>query len=322
MPNRVRQLTSTQHAHNQATAQLTQPHYVLVLNTNAVTISSDSYLTQIFETTSAQAHGCQLNTLPVSLGQLLKASSSRQPHGRSRLQRLSPAYSSARSCYQLSHPIACVPTDYALTTAQALKCYSSNRSPIAVYIRTTQLGMLLTVYDAQSCPLSSQTTTHEPGAAHDPRTDHACCSCYTVYFEYVLAMEHIGMAHMFKSLEDTWLKGFLEAYNSVYEGAITEFFVNAKVIGGTIVRFVANRKMVITKDMFTVAFWFPTMGIIGFLDISKETVEGSTRRFYGYRPSANTQSLSLAPVELLATPITKQSQLLNTTLGKFQTAFR
>ncbi|KZV32648.1 hypothetical protein F511_33422 [Dorcoceras hygrometricum] len=50
--------------------------------------------------------------------------------------------------------------------------------------------------------------------------------------------------------------------------------------------------------------------------------EGSTRRFDGYRPSANTRSPSLAQGELLATPITKQSQLLNTTLGKFQTAFR
>ncbi|KZV15670.1 hypothetical protein F511_38076 [Dorcoceras hygrometricum] len=40
--------------------------------------------------------------------------------------------------------------------------------------------------------------------------------------------------------------------------------------------------------------------------------EGSTRRFDGYRPSANTQSPSLAQGELLATPITKQSQLLNT----------
>ncbi|KZV47424.1 patatin-like protein 2 [Dorcoceras hygrometricum] len=40
--------------------------------------------------------------------------------------------------------------------------------------------------------------------------------------------------------------------------------------------------------------------------------EGFTRRFDGYRPSANTQSPSLAQGELLATPITKQSQLLNT----------
>ncbi|KZV31165.1 hypothetical protein F511_16489 [Dorcoceras hygrometricum] len=62
------------------------------------------------------------------------------------------------------------------------------------------------------------------------------------------------MALMFKSMDDTGLKGFLEASNSVYEGAVTEFFVNAKVIAGTIVSFVANRKMVINNDMFTAAF--------------------------------------------------------------------
>ncbi|KZV50762.1 hypothetical protein F511_27964 [Dorcoceras hygrometricum] len=51
-------------------------------------------------------------------------------------------------------------------------------------------------------------------------------------------------------------------------------------------------------------------------------LEGSTRRFDGYRPSANTQSPSLAQGELLATPTTKQSQLLNTSNYDFQTALR
>ncbi|KZV45367.1 hypothetical protein F511_09024 [Dorcoceras hygrometricum] len=95
-------------------------------------------------------------------------------------------------------------------------------------------------------------------------------------------MEHTGMVRMFKSLEDTGLKGFLEASNSVYEGAVTEFFVNAKVIAGTIVSFIANRNMVITKDMFTAAFGLPTEGMIGFLDILKETVVKMRRRFSGY----------------------------------------
>ncbi|KZV55998.1 leucine-rich repeat family protein [Dorcoceras hygrometricum] len=49
-----------------------------------------------------------------------------------------------------------------------------------------------------------------------------------VNFESVLVMEHIGMAKMFKSLEDTGR--FLEASYSVYEGAVTECFANAKVI--------------------------------------------------------------------------------------------
>ncbi|KZV38598.1 hypothetical protein F511_25352 [Dorcoceras hygrometricum] len=101
-----------------------------------------------------------------------------------------------------------------------------------------------------------------------------------VNFESVIAMEHTGMAHMFKSL-DTGLKGFWEASNSVYEGVVTEFFVNVKFIVGTIVSFVENRKMVITKDMFTEAFGLPSKGMIGFLDIPKETMVDMRKRFSG-----------------------------------------
>ncbi|KZV14705.1 hypothetical protein F511_41672 [Dorcoceras hygrometricum] len=93
-----------------------------------------------------------------------------------------------------------------------------------------------------------------------------------VDFASVLAMEHTGMAKMFKSLEDTGLKGFLEASSSMFEGAVTELFANVKVIAGKIVSFVANRKMVITKDVFTEAFELPTEGLVGFLDILTETV--------------------------------------------------
>ncbi|KZV18551.1 protein transport protein sec31-like [Dorcoceras hygrometricum] len=67
----------------------------------------------------------------------------------------------------------------------------------------------------------------------------------------VLVMKHVGMEKMFKSLKDTWLKGFLEASNLVYEDAVIEFFSNAKIIAGTIVSSVGNRKMVLTKDVFT-----------------------------------------------------------------------
>ncbi|KZV31869.1 hypothetical protein F511_43732 [Dorcoceras hygrometricum] len=102
-----------------------------------------------------------------------------------------------------------------------------------------------------------------------------------VDFEFVLAMEHTGMARMFKSLEDTGINGFLEASNSVYEGVVTEIFVNAKVIAGMIVSFIANRKMVLTKDVFTVACGLPTKGMVGVLDIPKETVVEMQRRFSG-----------------------------------------
>ncbi|KZV14308.1 hypothetical protein F511_19451 [Dorcoceras hygrometricum] len=118
-----------------------------------------------------------------------------------------------------------------------------------------------------------------------------------VNFESVITMEHTGMARLFNSLEDTGLKGFLEASNSVYEGVVTEFSLNAKVIVGTIVIFIANRKMVITKDMFTTAFGFPTEGIIGFLDISKETVVEMWRQFSGsdvpFRAPSNKKEMKM-----------------------------
>ncbi|KZV31248.1 hypothetical protein F511_13042 [Dorcoceras hygrometricum] len=51
-----------------------------------------------------------------------------------------------------------------------------------------------------------------------------------VDFASVLAMEHTGIARMFKTLEDTRLKGFLAASSSVYENSVVEFFANAKIV--------------------------------------------------------------------------------------------
>ncbi|KZV53130.1 hypothetical protein F511_24032 [Dorcoceras hygrometricum] len=49
-------------------------------------------------------------------------------------------------------------------------------------------------------------------------------------------MENNGMIEMFKSLEESGLKGFLGASDLNYEEAVIEFFTNAKVIEGTIVK--------------------------------------------------------------------------------------
>ncbi|KZV24362.1 hypothetical protein F511_25571 [Dorcoceras hygrometricum] len=86
-------------------------------------------------------------------------------------------------------------------------------------------------------------------------------------FESVLAMEHSGMAKMFKSLEDTGLKGFLEASSSVYEAAVVEFFTNAKVFAGKIISFVSSRKLALMNDVFAEAFGLSIEGLIGFLDV-------------------------------------------------------
>ncbi|KZV35447.1 hypothetical protein F511_37051 [Dorcoceras hygrometricum] len=77
---------------------------------------------------------------------------------------------------------------------------------------------------------------------------------------------------MFKTLEDTWLKGFLSESGSVYESVVVEFFANAKVIARTVVNFVANRKLALTKEAFAEALGLPTEGMKSFQDIPNQTV--------------------------------------------------
>ncbi|KZV25804.1 kinesin-4-like [Dorcoceras hygrometricum] len=81
-----------------------------------------------------------------------------------------------------------------------------------------------------------------------------------VNFESVLGMEHTGC--------------------SVFEGAVIEFFANAQVIAGTIVCFLSNRKMVVTKDVFAEAFGLLSEGMVCFLDLPAQTVAENKMRFF------------------------------------------
>ncbi|KZV44940.1 hypothetical protein F511_33011 [Dorcoceras hygrometricum] len=90
-------------------------------------------------------------------------------------------------------------------------------------------------------------------------------------------MEHTGRARMFKTLEDIGLTGFLAASSSVYESVVVEFFANAKVIVGTIVSFVANKKLALMKETFAEAFGLPTE----VLDVPSQTVVEMRGRFSG-----------------------------------------
>ncbi|KZV38627.1 hypothetical protein F511_01179 [Dorcoceras hygrometricum] len=89
------------------------------------------------------------------------------------------------------------------------------------------------------------------------------------------------MVIMFKTLETTGLKGFLTETGSVYEAAVSEFFANAKVITGMIVTSVANSKSALSKEMFAETFWLPNEGMVGFLDIPKETMSEIRSLFSG-----------------------------------------
>ncbi|KZV23041.1 hypothetical protein F511_28711 [Dorcoceras hygrometricum] len=102
-----------------------------------------------------------------------------------------------------------------------------------------------------------------------------------VNFDFALTMEHNGMIKMFISLEESGLKEFLEASDSIFEEAVVEFFANSKVIAGTIVSLVGTRKIAITKDMFAKVFWLPSEGLTNFLNIPEETVTKMRSQFSG-----------------------------------------
>ncbi|KZV58740.1 hypothetical protein F511_18765 [Dorcoceras hygrometricum] len=60
-----------------------------------------------------------------------------------------------------------------------------------------------------------------------------------------------------------------------------KFLANARVIAGTIVSFVANRKLAMTKEISVEAFVLPTEGATSFLDVPKENVVEMRNRFSG-----------------------------------------
>ncbi|KZV33731.1 hypothetical protein F511_26494 [Dorcoceras hygrometricum] len=91
-------------------------------------------------------------------------------------------------------------------------------------------------------------------------------------FKSVLSMDNAGTVRMFKSLEESGLRGFFGAYSSVFEGALIEFFANASVIAGTIVSTVANRKMVVMKDVFVEMFQIPIERMVSFSELLDKTV--------------------------------------------------
>ncbi|KZV52482.1 EH domain-containing protein 1 [Dorcoceras hygrometricum] len=80
------------------------------------------------------------------------------------------------------------------------------------------------------------------------------------------------MVKMFKSLEESGLRGFLGASGSVFEDALSEFFANVTVIVGTIVSIMAKRKMVVMKDVFAVMFHLPTEGLVSFTGLPAKAV--------------------------------------------------
>ncbi|KZV18642.1 hypothetical protein F511_03536 [Dorcoceras hygrometricum] len=100
-----------------------------------------------------------------------------------------------------------------------------------------------------------------------------------VEFTSVLTMEHAGMVRMFKTLEDTGLRGFLEGTNPIFESVIVEFFSYARVIAGTIVSTVFGQNLVVTEEIFSGMFKLPIEGMQNFSGIPNETIAEMRTRF-------------------------------------------
>ncbi|KZV29275.1 hypothetical protein F511_31007 [Dorcoceras hygrometricum] len=84
---------------------------------------------------------------------------------------------------------------------------------------------------------------------------------------------------MFKSLEDTGLRGFLEGTTYVFENVVTEFFSNAKVVAGTIISTVCILRWLVNEDIFSATFKLPTEGLTVLADIQKATIIEMQHKF-------------------------------------------
>ncbi|KZV17895.1 hypothetical protein F511_06822 [Dorcoceras hygrometricum] len=118
-----------------------------------------------------------------------------------------------------------------------------------------------------------------------------------VSFTSVLAMEHDGMVRMFKALEDTGLRGFLEGTTLVFESVVTEFFSNARVIAGTIVSTVSGKNLVVTEELFSRTFKIPTEGMQNLSGIPNETITEMRTRQVGTTQPDPIPALTIAPAE-------------------------
>ncbi|KZV52067.1 hypothetical protein F511_42382 [Dorcoceras hygrometricum] len=93
-----------------------------------------------------------------------------------------------------------------------------------------------------------------------------------VCFEYVLAMDNVGMVAMFESLVDTGLKGFMWCPAVINEAALLEFFANGSVKDGLVVSTVNGVTVEISEQLFLETFELPVEGLTDLLEIPKDLV--------------------------------------------------
>ncbi|KZV19285.1 splicing factor, proline- and glutamine-rich-like [Dorcoceras hygrometricum] len=115
-----------------------------------------------------------------------------------------------------------------------------------------------------------------------------------VNFDSVLNMDDEGMVRMFKTLEESRLRGFLGVSGFVFEEALNQFFANATIIAGVIVSTVAKKKLV---DLFSEMFHLPSKGIISFYRLPAQAVEHMKVLFFAtdalFKPSSKNREMKV-----------------------------
>ncbi|KZV46248.1 hypothetical protein F511_08691 [Dorcoceras hygrometricum] len=96
---------------------------------------------------------------------------------------------------------------------------------------------------------------------------------YQINFESVLMIhDHEGMLNMFKALEDSGLRRFLDYESMLYETKLGHFFDTALIQDEDITCVISSKAVSISPTMFAKVFDLPTEGIKNFSEVPKDKV--------------------------------------------------
>ncbi|KZV26450.1 hypothetical protein F511_36142 [Dorcoceras hygrometricum] len=93
-----------------------------------------------------------------------------------------------------------------------------------------------------------------------------------VNFDSVLSFPDEGMDQMFKALESTGLRGFLDCPSVLYEQDLEIFFSNATVHGDSVISCVQSKFVGIFEEFFAGSFELPTEGFTSMDEVPKDLI--------------------------------------------------
>ncbi|KZV18106.1 phospholipase D alpha 1-like [Dorcoceras hygrometricum] len=93
-----------------------------------------------------------------------------------------------------------------------------------------------------------------------------------VNFDSVLSFPDEGMVQIFKSIESTGLRGFLDCPSVIYEYDFVAFFAHSFVRENEIISCVQRKFVRISEDQFAGAFGLPTEGLTSMDEVPKDLI--------------------------------------------------